>query len=177
MNSKEVELITEDFVKLKNTYNLGIGGEGGPHFRGRKHTEQSKQKIGRRGRILSEDARKKISESNRRRTLSQETKTKLSLAKYLANGKTLQEAQLLSKNRHNIVYTKKSKSDILKEYYKNPENRHKKAEQMRKLHEIYDLTSIKIDYDSGLKPKEIMKKYELTKNRYHHIRSYYLKEK
>ena len=111
MNNKEIELINEEFVKSENTYNLGIGGEGGPHFKGRKHTEQSKQKMGRPGRILS------------------------------------------------------------------PENRYKKAEQMRKLHQIYDLTAIKMDYDLGLKPKKIMEKYKLTKNRYHHIRAYYIKIK
>ena len=65
----------------------------------------------------------------------------------------------------------------MKEYYQNPENRYKKAEQMRKLHQIYDLTAIKVDYDLGLKPKKIMEKYKLTKNSYGHIRAYYIKIK
>ena len=45
MNSKERELITEEFVKSENTYNLGIGGEGGPHFKGRTHSEATRKKV------------------------------------------------------------------------------------------------------------------------------------
>jgi hypothetical protein len=63
----------------------------------------------------------------------------------------------------------------LLEYYKDPANRLKKADQVRKLHNEYDLEEIKKDYDLGLRPKDIMKKYNMTKNRYDHIRSYYLK--
>lgn len=45
MNSKEREIITEEFVNRVDTYNLGIGGEGGPHFKGRKHSEESRIKM------------------------------------------------------------------------------------------------------------------------------------
>ena len=37
MNNKEREIITEDFVSREDTYNAGIGGEGGPHFKGKNH--------------------------------------------------------------------------------------------------------------------------------------------
>jgi hypothetical protein len=46
MNNKEREIITEEFVKRKDTYNKGVGGEGGPHFRGKKHSLESRQKMG-----------------------------------------------------------------------------------------------------------------------------------
>lgn len=37
MNAKEKEIITEEFVSRSDTYNVGVGGEGGPHFKGKKH--------------------------------------------------------------------------------------------------------------------------------------------
>lgn len=45
MNAKEKELIDENFVNSYDTYNMGIGGEGGAHFKGKKHTEETKAKI------------------------------------------------------------------------------------------------------------------------------------
>jgi len=46
MNLKEKELITEEFVLRKDTYNAGIGGEGGPHFKGKTHSKEVKEKLG-----------------------------------------------------------------------------------------------------------------------------------
>lgn len=43
MNAKEKELITEEFVSRSDTYNVGIGGEGGPHFKGKKHGSYMKE--------------------------------------------------------------------------------------------------------------------------------------
>jgi group I intron endonuclease len=44
MNAKERELITEEVVNDPMSYNLGVGGEGGAHFKGKKHTPETKNK-------------------------------------------------------------------------------------------------------------------------------------
>jgi hypothetical protein len=69
MNSKEKELITEEFVKSDKTYNMGIGGEGGPQFKGRKHSKETLEKLANaaRNKVISEETRKKLSEGNRNR--------------------------------------------------------------------------------------------------------------
>ena len=149
------------------------GFDGGPHFKGKKHSLESRKKMGTPGRKLSLEARQKISESNSRRIISEETRKKISIKRHMASGKTFEEAIHLAENKPSKV--RKTKSQAMKDFYKDPSNKLKKAEQMRKLHNEYDLDKIKLDYDLGLKPKEIMKKYNMTKNRYDHIRSYYLK--
>ena len=181
MNNKEKEIITEDFVNRRDTYNLGVGGEGGPHFKSRKHTSESRKKMGRPGRKLSAETRSKLSEKNKGRKLSEESRRKISIKRHLSNGKSLEEAQQLAEeNRNNKrnkkTEDKKDRSQIMKDFFKkNPEMRLKLSKQMQKLHTIYDLEAIKADYNSGTKPKEIMLKYSMNKNRYDYIRKTYLK--
>jgi len=43
MNAKEKELVTEALVADPNCYNLTLGGEGGPVFKGRHHSDKTKQ--------------------------------------------------------------------------------------------------------------------------------------
>jgi len=105
MNEKEVELITEEFVARSDTYNMGVGGEGGAHFKGKSHSEETIQQIKEKlklkdwshrkgkpahnkGKKDSEETRKRKSEANknRRGPMSEETKRKIS--KSLRNSPT-----------------------------------------------------------------------------------------
>ena len=83
----EVELIREwDTTNKDKGYNISLGGNSG-----NKHTEETKRKIGEKskgrnigekgywfGKSLSEETRKKISESHKGKTLSDEHKEKIS---------------------------------------------------------------------------------------------------
>lgn len=77
MDAKEKKILTEEFIASNQNYNMGVGGEGGPHFKGKKHSEESRKKMGRPGKKLSAEHRKKISEKNRKRVYSEETRQKL----------------------------------------------------------------------------------------------------
>jgi hypothetical protein len=57
------------------------GGEGSDGFRGKKHTQETKDKLRliSTGRTLTIEQRNKISENNKRRGISEETKLKISL--------------------------------------------------------------------------------------------------
>jgi hypothetical protein len=80
MNQKEKELVTESFIASNKNYNRGVGGEGGSHFKGKRHSQETRKKLSElaKGRQIPDSARQKISEANRKRVLSEETKKKLS---------------------------------------------------------------------------------------------------
>ena len=66
MDDKEKEIITEEFVSRRDTYNIGVGGEGGPQFKGRKHSEESKILIRQRSGVArTEEQKRKTSENNK----------------------------------------------------------------------------------------------------------------
>lgn len=80
MNAKEIELITEDFCKCNTNYNLGVGGEGGSHFKGRTHSQHTKDILAEKAKLItiSDDGRKRISKANQTRVWDEESIKKIS---------------------------------------------------------------------------------------------------
>ena len=101
MNQKEKELVSESLVFDPMSYNMAVGGEGGPHYKGRKHSIETIEKIraSQIGRVrpCSEDARKKISEKlkgNKSKTgLAVSADTKAKIAKAMAGRKHSEETK------------------------------------------------------------------------------------
>lgn len=93
MNAKEKEMVNEALVADPMSYNMAVGGEGGPHFKGKKHTNETRALLRSRGtgRVVSDETRlklatnrhttetkEKISVSAKKRVWSEETKRKIS---------------------------------------------------------------------------------------------------
>jgi group I intron endonuclease len=102
----EAEMVTEKFINRPDTYNMCLGGRGGVGYikgriytaetraklsaaskgnksmLGKKHTEETKDKIriANTGKEFSEQRKAKISSANKGRIVSEETKQKLSIA-------------------------------------------------------------------------------------------------
>ena len=89
MNEKEKELVTQELIASSQCYNCGIGGEGGPQFKGRKHSEATRQKLRNiaLGRKHTRETCMKISQNNwsRRDPISQRTHAKAAGAKAKRN--------------------------------------------------------------------------------------------
>lgn len=110
MNAKEIELITEEFCKCDTNYNLGVGGEGGSHFKGKTHSAETKKILSEKTKLqkLSDDARSKIAEANRKRWANPENRAKQS-SKFTGrkfseeHKRKISEAMKGNKNRQRVV--------------------------------------------------------------------------
>ena len=105
MNQKEKELVTESFIATNKNYNMGVGGEGGSHFKGKQHSEKTKQKLSEiaKGHKVSDETKRKLSEINKNKIVSEETKKKCSES---------------AKLRFQSEDARKKYSELMKEFYK-----------------------------------------------------------
>ena len=103
MNSKEKEIVTEEFTLRNDNYNLGVGGEGGPHFKGRSH---------------SNDTKRKLSKISSNKIFSEETKQKLS-NNHFSKKDPEQHRQIVRRNGTLASKNPTKTSNSLKTYYKN----------------------------------------------------------
>ncbi len=105
MDTKEKEIVNEAFISTNKTYNMGLGGEGGPMFKSLRHSEETRKKLAdiQRGKKHSDETRKKISDANvRRGGHSEETKIKLAEK---------------AKQRWSDKSKREEHSDLMKKYY------------------------------------------------------------
>lgn len=80
MNAKEKELVNEQFVLSHMTYNEAIGGEGGPHFKGRMHSVASRSLIRENSkRVKTAEEIERLKENNKRTNASRGRKTSAAL--------------------------------------------------------------------------------------------------
>jgi hypothetical protein len=78
MLQKEKELVTEEFIKLKDNYNIAIGGQGGKLH---NWSDVSKKKLSKSLKKRVNDWGHKVSKANKGKPLSENTKKKMSIVR------------------------------------------------------------------------------------------------
>lgn len=68
MYKEEARIVTEDFIKQKNNYNVVVGGKQPPSFKGKKHSIESRSKISKANRGQPKTIEHKEKLRNRIRT-------------------------------------------------------------------------------------------------------------
>lgn len=137
MNNKEKELVTEELINNPLCYNLTKGGEGGPIFLGKHHSESTKQKL--REKSLNKPAYKKSNEQiekekqaryqkNNGSYFSEESIQKMRDARnkyYLEHSEKIKHVDRKNKIKKSKEEVNKSRSDKLKGRKKSVETRKK----------------------------------------------------
>ena len=143
MNLKEKELVTLDLVSDPNCYNLTVGGEGGPVFLGKHHSEQTKQ-------LLHEKCSgKKMGPKSKEQLLKERE------ARYAKNGGKWFSEETINKLRqaalnNNISKSDKSKTKVIK---RSKEEQNKARSEKLLGHEVSLETRKKLsEKNKGIKP-------------------------
>jgi len=188
LNKAEAQVVTEEFIARVDTYNLTLGGNGGWYhvnsddrednkFRGKKHSEEAKQKIsaklrGRshpgRKRTLSDEGRQRIGAATKLRLQgkprSEETKKKISESQ---RGKT-HSTEITEQRRQQAAKARLHKPAVVSE-----ETKKKVSESVRKVwddgrRQRKDYRFLQADIDAGLSSSEIEAKHSLWRGAVRH---------
>ena len=148
MNLKEKELVTIDLVNDPNCYNLTVGGEGGPVFLGKHHSEQTKQ-------LLREKRLGKKAGSKSQEQLFRERETR-----YAKNNGRWFSEETIEKLRQAALKNSISNSDKNKvEVVKKSKEEQNKARSEKLLgHKVSSETRKKLsEKNKGTKPSNVGK--------------------
>lgn len=156
---KESEIVTEDFLKEYNgvIYNMSPGGYGGriyiqPPWLGKKHTEESKQKISEsnKGKIISAEAREKESISQKKRLANMDKDKKIEMYRKIAEAGVGRPVSEETRKKLSII----NKGKVITQETRNKISDAKKGKPNPRLAEI------------NRDPEKIRKTVEKTKGKY-----------
>lgn len=189
MYKAEQELVNEEFVKSPTTYNLCIGGKGGwnyinssglPKMNGKKHSEITKKVLSEKSknRKLSDITKQKISDNNKITNESRSRKVteyltgkpktpehRSNISNALKNKQKNLSVEDLEKQRDIMAYARSRKPDITLETKEKISNSLKDAwANGKRIRPDYDWVSIQQDINNGFKNKDLITKYNITKN-------------
>jgi hypothetical protein len=190
MKDKEKEIVTEEFCLRDDTYNLCNGGKGGfgyinrsgiVKFKGRTHSAETREKISSKmsGRkyperkvILSEDTKRKIGESTRKRlkgkpkTPEHREKIRAAIMRRTQTLSTELSADALKRKQESMAIARSHKPESPSE-----KTRSRISESLKKAYKIgkrsrptRDWESIQYDLDAGVRRTDIYVKHGINKN-------------